>query len=183
MRINIDLFPRGAHQSHKPQYGNGRRCRVRLGRAACIVAAHWPELGVTIRAGIPGSQRQRAQYRDRVRGRSSMTPAAESERGQAMGKPLGPWSALSANAWQRMPRFAPPVLDCDVVSIRLSAMLIALNVSAWHGSHQAAIRGIAENICSWRAFRRLTPSRPVAQSPRIRAFLRFLPSRLLVPLP
>jgi hypothetical protein len=59
-----------------------------------------------------------------------MAPAAESERGQAMGKPLGPWSALSANAWQRMPRFAPPVLDCDVVLIRLSAMLIAPNVSS-----------------------------------------------------
>jgi hypothetical protein len=57
-----------------------------------------------------------------------MAPAAESERGQAMGKPLGPWSALSANAWQRMPRFAPPVLDCDGVSIRLIAMLIAPNV-------------------------------------------------------
>jgi hypothetical protein len=57
-----------------------------------------------------------------------MAPAAETERGQAMGMPLGPWSALSANAWQRMPRFAPPVLDCDVVSIRLSAMPIAPNV-------------------------------------------------------
>lgn len=34
--------------------------------------------------------------------------------------------------------------------------MLALNVSAWHGSLQAAIRGIAENICSWRAFRRLT---------------------------
>jgi hypothetical protein len=33
---------------------------------------------------------------------------------------------------------------------------LALNVSAWHGSLQAAIRGIAENICSWRAFRSLT---------------------------
>jgi hypothetical protein len=32
---------------------------------------------------------------------------------------------------------------------------LALNISAWHGSLQAAIRGIAENICSWRAFRRL----------------------------
>jgi hypothetical protein len=33
---------------------------------------------------------------------------------------------------------------------------MALNVSAWHGALTAAIRGIAENICSWRAFRRLT---------------------------
>ena len=30
------------------------------------------------------------------------------------------------NAWQRMPRFARPVPDCDLVLIRLSAMLIAL---------------------------------------------------------
>jgi AhpC/TSA family len=35
---------------------------------------------------------------------------------------------------------------------------LTLNVSARHGSRQAAIRGIAENICSWRAFRRLTQS-------------------------
>jgi hypothetical protein len=49
---------------------------------------------------------------------------------------------------------------------------IAPNVSAWRGSLQAAIRGIAENICSWRASRRLTRNGNAAAplGPRVAVF-------------